>query len=86
MFLTVHDVGSTYMSWKYFVTDISMEDVRKRSEKSSSFSTKKLYFRSLFIHVAIPGQEPGASDLSEDFNFPKIKVCSDYIIFFLIDL
>jgi len=58
VFLTVHDVGSTYMSWKYFVTDSSMEDVRKRS---------------LFVHVAIPGQEPGASDLSEDFNFPKIK-------------
>jgi len=58
VFLTVHDVGSTYMSWKYFVTDVSMDDVRKRS---------------LFIHVAIPGQEPGASDLSDDFGFPKIK-------------
>jgi len=58
VFLTVHDVGSTYMSWKYFVTDNSMEDVKKRS---------------LFVHVAIPGQEPGASDLPDTFIFPKIK-------------
>ena len=41
--------------------------------------TKHFYFRSLFIHVAIPGQEPGAPDLSDDFNFPKIKVCSDCV-------
>eukprot|EP00092_Neocalanus_flemingeri_P011887 GFUD01012819.1.p1 GENE.GFUD01012819.1~~GFUD01012819.1.p1 ORF type:complete len:880 (+),score=232.59 GFUD01012819.1:62-2701(+) len=58
VFLTVHDVGSTYMSWKYFVTDTSMEDIRRRS---------------LFIHVAIPGQEPGAPDLPEDFVFPKMQ-------------
>jgi len=58
VFLTVHDVGSTYMSWKFFVTDPSMDDVRQRA---------------LFVHVAIPGQEPGASDLPDDFIFPKIK-------------
>ena len=30
VFLTVHDVGSSYMSWKQFVMDSSMDDVRKR--------------------------------------------------------
>ena len=27
----------------------------------------------MFIHVAIPGQEPGASDLTNEFKFPKMK-------------
>ena len=29
--------------------------------------------RAMFIHVAIPGQEPGASDLASEFKFPKMK-------------
>jgi hypothetical protein len=29
--------------------------------------------RAMFIHVAIPGQEPGASDLTNEFKFPKMK-------------
>ena len=31
MFLTVHDVGSSYVSWAHWVMDTSMEEVRKRS-------------------------------------------------------
>jgi len=58
IFLTVHDVGSSYMSWKNLAMDRSMDDVRKRAS---------------FIHVAIPGQEPGAADLPKDFVFPKMK-------------
>jgi len=58
VFLTVHDVGSSYMTWRQFVKDTCMDDIRKRA---------------LFIHVAIPGQEPGAADLPKDFVFPKIK-------------
>jgi len=58
VFLTVHDVGSSYNSWKQFAQDTSMDDIRKRA---------------LFIHVAIPGQEPGAGDLPKDFTFPKMK-------------
>ena len=27
----------------------------------------------MFIHVAIPGQEPGASDLANEFKYPKMK-------------
>ena len=30
--------------------------------------------RAMFIHVAIPGQEPGAADLPDEFKFPKMKV------------
>ena len=28
--------------------------------------------RSVFLHVVIPGQEPGAKDLSKDFSFPTM--------------
>ena len=28
--------------------------------------------RSVFLHVVIPGQEPGAKDLPKDFNFPTM--------------
>jgi len=58
VFLTVHNVGSSYMSWKNLVNDNCMEDVKKRAA---------------FIHVALPGQEPGAADLPENYLFPKIK-------------
>ena len=29
--------------------------------------------RSVFLHVVIPGQEPGAKDLPKDFNFPTMQ-------------
>ena len=28
--------------------------------------------RSVFLHVVVPGQEPGAKDLPKDFNFPTM--------------
>ena len=41
------------------------------------FSVPDMFFifqhRAMFIHVAIPGQEPGASDLASEFKFPKMK-------------
>jgi len=55
VFLTVHDVGRTFMSFVNFALHDSMEGVRKRA---------------LFLHVAIPGQEPGADELPADFRFP----------------
>jgi len=58
VFLTVHDVGSSYFTWVDWVRHSSMEEVRKRA---------------LFIHVAVPGQEPGADDLHPDFVFPKMS-------------
>ena len=53
--------------------------LEKGQRKVQVSHTQQIYFRSLFIHVAIPGQEPGAPDLSDDFHFPKIKVCSDFV-------
>ena len=32
-------------------------------------------FRALFIHVSVPGQEPGAENLPGSFKFPKMQVC-----------
>ena len=29
--------------------------------------------RALFVHVSLPGQEPGAEDLHQDFTFPKMQ-------------
>jgi len=58
VFLTVHDVGSSYQSWLNFTSHPSMADVCKRS---------------VFIHVSLPGQEPGAPDLPENYVFPKMR-------------
>jgi len=57
VFLTVHDVGATYQNWVTFLKDESMADIRARS---------------VFLHVVIPGQEPGAKDLPKDFSFPTM--------------
>merc|ERR1719334_1469671 len=57
VFLTVHDVGATYQNWVTFLKDDSMADIRARS---------------VFLHVVIPGQEPGAKDLPKDFTFPTM--------------
>jgi len=58
VFITVHDVGATYQNWVNFLKDESMVDIRSRS---------------VFLHVAIPGQEPGAEDLPKDFSFPTMQ-------------
>merc|ERR1711936_859243 len=57
VFLTVHDVGATHQNWVTFLKDESMADIRARS---------------VFLHVVIPGQEPGAKDLPKDFTFPTM--------------
>jgi len=57
VFLTVHDVGATYQNWVTFLKDESMADIRARS---------------VFLHVVVPGQEPGAKDLPKDFSFPTM--------------
>jgi len=58
VFLTVHGVGSSYNTWQEFAGDESMEDIRKRA---------------VFIHVSLPGQDPGAEDLPSDFMFPGME-------------
>merc|ERR1712156_539710 len=58
VFITVHDVGATYQNWVNFLKHESMVDILSRS---------------VFLHVAIPGQEPGAQDLPKDFSFPTMQ-------------
>jgi len=58
VFLTVHHVGRSFMSFVNFCLHEAMKEVRSRA---------------LFLHVAIPGQEPGASDLPHDFKFPTCQ-------------
>lgn len=52
IFLTVHDVGSSYRSWVKFTGHEDMIGVRGKS---------------LFLHVSLPGQTEGAPDLTRDF-------------------
>jgi len=52
VFLTIHDVGATYQTWLDFSGHPSMEEIRKRA---------------VFLHVALPGQEPEADDLTKPF-------------------
>jgi len=58
VFLTVHGAGSSFNNWLDFAGDVSMEDIRRRA---------------LFLHVSLPGQQPGAEDLPKDFVFPGIE-------------
>jgi len=58
VFLTVHGAGSSYNTWLDFAGDTKMEDIRKRS---------------LFLHVSLPGQNPGAEDLPSDYAYPSME-------------
>jgi len=58
VFLTIHDVGSSYLSMVDFVNHEEMEEIRRRC---------------MFIHVVIPGQEPGAPPLPDDYTFPSMQ-------------
>lgn len=50
--MTVHTAGSSFNTWLDFAGDMNMEDIRKRS---------------IFLHIALPGQTPGCEDLGGDF-------------------
>jgi len=58
VFLTVHDIGNSYMTWVNFIMQPSMEEIRKRS---------------LFLHVVVPGQTLDGEELSPKFNFPTCQ-------------
>ena len=59
VFLTLHGAGSSFNTWLEFAGDESMEDIRKRA---------------MFLHVSLPGQNPGAEDLHSDYVFPGMEV------------
>jgi len=58
VFLTLHDIGANHQSWLNFSKHPTMSEITGRS---------------LFLHVDLPGQEPGAKDLSSDFNYPTMQ-------------
>lgn len=58
VFLTLHDVGANHQSWVNFSKHPSMSEITGRC---------------LFLHVDLPGQEPGAKDLSADFSYPTMQ-------------
>lgn len=57
VFLTVHDVGSTYLDFVQFAARSCMTSV---SDKS------------MFLHIEVPGQVHGVPDLPEDYKFPTL--------------
>jgi len=58
VFLTVHGAGSSFNTWLDFAGDETMGDIRKRA---------------LFLHVSLPGQNNGDTDLPSDFIFPSME-------------
>jgi len=52
VFLTVHDIGKNHLSFVNFVNSKPMEELKDKS---------------IFLHVCIPGQEPGALEFNGDF-------------------
>jgi len=58
VFLTLHDVGSSYTSWVSFTHHEDMKEVTERS---------------LFLHVSLPGQAPEEDDLSPDYVYPTMQ-------------
>ena len=56
VFLTVHDVGTSYLSMVDFFSHRELAEIRSRS---------------LFLHVSVFGQSPGAEDLG--IPFPSLE-------------
>ena len=44
--------------------------VTYRAPEGPKKISKHEMIRSVFLHMVIPGQEPGAKDLPKDFSFP----------------
>jgi len=58
VFLTVHDVGSSYLSWTEFTNHLNVKEIKKKS---------------IFLHLCICGQAPGAEALPTNFSFPSMQ-------------
>jgi len=58
VFLTVHGAGSSFNTWLDFAGDETMGDIRKRA---------------VFLHVSLPGQMSGDSDLPSTYTFPSME-------------
>lgn len=65
VFLTIHDLGCNHTSFHDFVEHPSMAEIKERS---------------VFIHVDVPGQEDNASDLGDDFQFPRMQMLGEDLV------
>jgi len=65
VFLTVHDIGSNHNSWVSFSKQEVMNSVTEKS---------------LLLHVCVPGQDPGAEDLPDDFVFPTMQQLGEALV------
>merc|ERR1711892_1370222 len=52
VFLTIHDVGSSYKNWMRFTSQDCLKEAKEKS---------------VFLHVSLPGQQPAADDLDQVF-------------------
>ncbi|KAL3224397.1 hypothetical protein MRX96_026612 [Rhipicephalus microplus] len=57
IFLTVHDIGETYLDFVQFAAHPCMTRVCEKS---------------VFLHIEVPGQAYNAPDLSDDYKFPSM--------------
>ncbi|CAG2119966.1 unnamed protein product, partial [Medioppia subpectinata] len=65
VFLTVHDIGANHSSWKDFVDNESMLEIKNRS---------------VFVHLDVCGQEADAEDLEGDFpTIQQISHCEEVL-------
>ena len=52
VFLTIHDVGSSYKNWVSFTNQEDMKETK---------------IKLVFLHISLPGQQPAADDLDCGF-------------------
>lgn len=65
VFLTVHDIGGDHRSFENFINNDAFEDIRSRT---------------IFIHVDVPGQEPGAADIDDSIGFPTLQALGEDLV------
>lgn len=68
---TVHDLGCNYLQYEDFIKHERMQPIRDRT---------------VWVHVAVPGQEPDASDLPSTYSFPTMQKLAESLIHILDEL
>jgi len=65
VYLTLHDVGSSYQDWVNYTSHESMQTILKRA---------------VFLHVSLPGQSPSSPDLPKEFEFPSMSALGQGLV------
>ncbi|CAD5118212.1 DgyrCDS6935 [Dimorphilus gyrociliatus] len=68
---TVHDLGCNYLQYDDFINHERMQPIRDRT---------------VWVHVAVPGQETDASDLPSTYSFPTMQKLGESLIHILDEL